>query len=428
MASTCAQLCLRGTGPLYSKTVSNTWQYYTWVQQRIKVTRVPTKVISGLSIRGNHTTATTLTRLRWKQQICFYSDSAAKYLTTEAKEGTNTQELSRTNVGAHKTSLLPTRDAALTTENSHISLDLDPVAQPSALEEISDEEAIGISVPSAIPPASTTLRDYVDKSETLSKLVQLGVNLWKLEQRPNVGSMLLRLNFNTDVTPRLLFLKDIGVEDSRFGYIISHNPFILTESLENLQARVNYLKLKNFSSETVASMVSRAPYLLNFSVNRLDNRLGFYQQQLSLSANNTRNIVARLPRLLCGSLEPVKENLKVCEIELGFKRNEIQNIVLAVPKLLTANKRKLTEIFDFIHNTMKVPHHLITKFPQVLNSKYLRLRERHLFLEYLGKAQYDPTLPNYISLDRLVSLPDETFCTELALATLEDFYLFQKTL
>lgn len=143
-----------------------------------------------------------------------------------------------------------------------------------------------------------------------------GVNLWKLEQRPNVGSMLLRLNFNTDVAPRLLFLKEIGVEGSSFGYIITHNPFILTESLENLQARwheeiseilpcscmcfktvfnnvlffflqrVNYLKSKKFSSETVASMVSKAPYLLNFSVKRLDNRLGFFQHQLSLSASN----------------------------------------------------------------------------------------------------------------------------------------------
>lgn len=56
---------------------------------------------------------------------------------------------------------------------------------------------------------------------------------------------------------------------------------------------------------------------------------------------------------------------QVCEIELGFKENEIQHIVVAVPKVLTASKRKLTEIFDFVHNTMKVPHHLITKFPQV---------------------------------------------------------------
>lgn len=337
--------------------------------------------------------------------------------TTHANEA---KELSRADV-------VTIRDAAPVTE-SQISLDLDAVAELSALEEISDEEAVSLSVPSAMPPASTSLRDYVDQSETISKLVQLGVQLWKLEERPNVGSMLLRLNFSTDVAPRLLFLKDIGVEDSRFGYIISHNPFILTESLENLHARVNYLKSKKFSAETVASMVSRAPYLLNFNVKRLDNRLGFYQQQLSLSASNVRNIVARLPRLLCCSLEPVKENLKVCEIELGFKENEIQHIVTAIPKVLTANKRKLTQTFDFLHNTMKVPHHLITKFPQVLNTKYLRIRERHLFLEYLGKAQYDPSQPNYIALDRLASLPDETFCTQLALATLEDFYLFQKTL
>lgn len=61
---------------------------------------------------------------------------------------------------------------------------------------------------------------------------------------------------------------------------------VFSLSLSHHLWRVNYLKSKNFSSETVASMVSRAPYLLNFSVNRLDNRLGFYQQQLSLSANN----------------------------------------------------------------------------------------------------------------------------------------------
>lgn len=52
--------------------------------------------------------------------------------------------------------------------------DLDDAAEFSALEEISDEEAVTISVPSAIPPASVSLRDYVDQSETLSKLVQLG--------------------------------------------------------------------------------------------------------------------------------------------------------------------------------------------------------------------------------------------------------------
>ncbi|KAM4550613.1 transcription termination factor 3, mitochondrial isoform 2-T2 [Fundulus diaphanus] len=390
MSSACAVLCLRCRWLLSPK--SSTRLYNVQVQRSMKVDK-SARVGNGFSSRGNHTA--TLTGLSWKRQTSYHHDFTTKYLTTEAKESID--DLSRTDATENKPALMPTVDAF-------------PLGK------------------SQMPPASTSLQHYVDKSETLTKLVQLGVSLWKLERRPNVGSMLLRLDFNRDVAPRLLFLKEIGVDDSRLGYIISHNPFILSENLENLQARVNYLKSRKFSSETVASMVSRAPYLLNFSVKRLDNRLGFYQQQLKLSSANTRNIVARLPRLLCGSLEPVKENLKVCEIELGFKENEIQHIVVAVPKVLTANKKKLTQIFDFLHNTMKVPHYLITKFPQVLNTKFLRLKERHLFLEYLGKAQYDPNLPGYVSLDRLVSLPDEMFCGELASATLEDFDLFQKTL
>lgn len=73
----------------------------------------------------------------------------------------------------------------------------------------------------------------------------------------------------------------------------NHSFFFLTFITSDLRQfslsflqRVNYLKSKKFSPEAVASMVSRAPYLLNFSVKRLDNRLGFFQQQLSLSALN----------------------------------------------------------------------------------------------------------------------------------------------
>ncbi|XP_026867474.2 transcription termination factor 3, mitochondrial isoform X1 [Electrophorus electricus] len=307
-------------------------------------------------------------------------------------------------------------------------IDLDAVPCPSPFEEISEQDAIQITVPPGLPPVTFTLRDYVDKSETLQKLVQLGVNLFKLEQRRNVGSMLVRLDFQGDVSPRLFFLKDLGVEDTQLGPLLSKNPFILTESLENLQGRVSYLKSKKFSSEAVAAMVSKAPYLLNFSVERMDNRLGFFQQQLGLSAQKTRDVVTRLPRLLCGSIEPVKENLKVCELQFGFRKNEIQHIVSKVPKVLTANKRKLTQVFDFVHNTMGVPHSLIAKFPQVLNAKFIRIKERHLFLDYLGRAHYEPAHPNYISLQRLVSLPDDVFCTEVALVSLKDFERFQKTL
>ncbi|XP_051878880.1 transcription termination factor 3, mitochondrial [Pristis pectinata] len=318
-------------------------------------------------------------------------------------------------------------------ELSTLDGDLQPIVfddapSRSLFEDISEEEALHIEASPPLPLTSFTLRDYVDSSETLTKLVLLGVDLSKLEGRPNVANMLLRLDFDRDVKERLLFLKDVGVEEDLLGAFLTRNPFILTEDMENLQKRVQYLQSKKFNKGAISRMVSVAPYLLNFSVERLDNRLGFYQKELGLSTQKTRELVTRLPKLLTGSLEPVKENLKVCRIELGFRDNEIQHMVTCVPKLLLASKSKVTRLFDYLHNTMGIPHHLITTFPQVFNAKFLRVKDRHLFLEYLGRAQYDPSLPNYISLDKLVATPDDVFCVTLAKATLQDFETFQKTL
>ncbi|XP_028673077.1 transcription termination factor 3, mitochondrial [Erpetoichthys calabaricus] len=312
------------------------------------------------------------------------------------------------------------------------------IAQPSLqdcelpakhpLENITEDEAVQINAEPPLPACSNTLKHYVEQSETLRQLVLLGVDLSKLEQRPNVGNMLIRLDFEKDIKEKLLFLKEVGVPENQLGPFLTKNPFILTENLEDVQIRVSYLKSKKFTNTAIARIISKAPYLLNFNVERIDNRLGFYQKELGLSKQKTMNLVTRLPRLLTGSLEPVKENLKVYEIEFGFHKNEIQHIISTVPKVLTANKKKITAIFDYVHNTMGVPHHMICKFPQVLNCKLLRIKERHLFLKYLGRAQYDPNLPNYVSLDRLASLTDEVFCREIALATVKDFEIFQKTL
>ncbi|NXB56532.1 MTEF3 factor, partial [Struthidea cinerea] len=306
--------------------------------------------------------------------------------------------------------------------------DWDDIPPSSALEVISEEEAVQIIAEPLLPIQSSTLRDYVDHSETLEKLVHLGVDLSQVEKRQKAGQLLLTLDFEKDVKKILLFLKDVGVEDDQLGPFLTKNPYILAEDLEALETRVAYLKSKKFGKSEIAQMVSRAPYLLLFSVERLDNRLGFFKNELGLSVKKTKDLVIRLPRLLTGKLEPIKENLQVCQIELGFHHNEIQQIVYKTPKILTASKKRLKQTFDYLHNIMGIPHHMLTRFPQVFNSKLLRIRERHMFLAFLGRAQYDPAQPSYISLDQLVSLPDEVFCTEIAKASMQDFEKFLKTL
>lgn len=55
-----------------------------------------------------------------------------------------------------------------------------------------------------------------------------------------------------------------------------------------------YLKSKKFGKAEIAQMVSRAPYLLLFSVERLDNRLGFFKNELGLSVKKVKTIHFRL--------------------------------------------------------------------------------------------------------------------------------------
>ncbi|KAM9200065.1 transcription termination factor 3, mitochondrial isoform 2-T3 [Mergus octosetaceus] len=263
--------------------------------------------------------------------------------------------------------------------------DWDDVPPSSALEEISEEEAVQILADPLLPLQSSTLRDYVDHSETLTKLVQLGVDLSQVEKRQKAGQLLLTLDFEKDIKKILLFLKDVGVEDNQLGLFLTKNPYILGEDLEALETRVAYLKSKKFGNAEIAQMVSRAPYLLLFSVERLDNRLGFFKNELGLSVKKTKDLVIRLPRLLTGKLEPVKENLQVCQIEFGFQRNEIQQIAYKTPKILTASRKRLQQTFDYLHNIMGIPHHMLARFPQLSYHGFVVL---HLIIYGLSSEEF----------------------------------------
>lgn len=300
---------------------------------------------------------------------CFFPWGLKTYRTSSWWSSSQSDNSNRQESSSSQSTLLPSviePSEKLPSLDSELSLEeLDDLPPVSPLQTISEEEAIRIAVSPPLPPASFTLQDYVDHSDTLQKLVLLGVDLSKIEKHPDAANLLLRLDFEKDIKQILLFLKDLGLEDNQLGAFLTKNYAIFSEDLENLKIRVAYLQSKNFSKADITQMVTNAPFLLNFSVERLDNRLGFYQKELELSVKKTRDLVVRLPRLLTGSLEPVKENMKVYRLELGFKHNEIQHMVTRIPKMLTANKRKLIEIFDYVHNVMNIPHHIIVRFPQL---------------------------------------------------------------
>ena len=105
---------------------------------------------------------------------------------------------------------------------------------------------------------------YADKSETLQELVKLGVNLHVIEKKMvDCIPYILRLKFE-DIRDHIIFLTELGCKNEDIAFIVTKNPLIFKESLENLEVRINYLKFKKFTDEAILRLVTNSPGWLSF--------------------------------------------------------------------------------------------------------------------------------------------------------------------
>lgn len=105
---------------------------------------------------------------------------------------------------------------------------------------------------------------YINKSDTLQKLVKLGVDLSRIEKKKEAPELILKLDFEKDMKQYIFFLHNLGVEADKLGWYLTKNPFIFREDLGNMEVRINYLKSKAFTDEMIRSIVVKNPFWLNF--------------------------------------------------------------------------------------------------------------------------------------------------------------------
>lgn len=95
---------------------------------------------------------------------------------------------------------------------------------------------------------------------------------------------------------------------------------------------------------------------------------------------------------------------------------------------LISDQRSLLERFNYIHNVMQISHKTIHKTPDILLCRNFKIKQRHLFLQKLGRAQYDPRKTNYVPIKALVQDTDVEFCKNFAKCCVNYFNMFLKTL
>lgn len=202
----------------------------------------------------------------------------------------------------------------------------------SVLNIVADESKI-ISEPILRP--SFNLSYFVPKSQTLQKLIHLGVDLNSLERR-NLGTYIANLDFERDIKAHVLLLtKDIGIDLNSLGHILTQNPYVLRENLDDIQTRINYMQLKRFKPDEIVQIVTRNPFWLNFSVRRIDRRLGYFQKRFDLTGMEVRSVTLTYPKLITSKLTNIDEVYFTVREEFGFEAEQIKELLLKQPKMWT---------------------------------------------------------------------------------------------
>ncbi|KIH62889.1 RWD domain protein [Ancylostoma duodenale] len=243
------------------------------------------------------------------------------------------------------------------------------------------------------PPVYTrTLVPFVNHYPLLQALVDIGVNLFEIEQSTRAGKYLLRLDMQKDVKPKLQWLVSLGFEPSDLGDYLTRNPFFLLQDLNDMQARVNYLTSKKFTNEDVCKIINDFRYWLNVDVKTMDSRLGWIQKQFGLSGNEVRNLIRKEARIVMFGLGPLQRLVGLFNKEFEFTPKEIKQILLADPRVFMMDAKYITANYSYVHKTMRLPNSVIAKHPFILRCSHSSIRNRHEFLKKVGRAVYEGAL------------------------------------
>ncbi|GAB1603693.1 transcription termination factor 3, mitochondrial-like, partial [Argonauta hians] len=269
---------------------------------------------------------------------------------------------------------------------------------------------------------------YVKESKTLQQLVQLGVDLSRVEKIEGAGDILLKRDFNSDIQPYLNFLMNNGVSRADLGNCITKNPLIFEADLNLLESNIGYLQSKKFSNEAIGRLITVAPRLLLIPVSSIDGKLGFYQKFFKLSGDEVREIVTRQPKLITYNIKVIKDIHFEMKEFFGFTNLDLQKIFLSFPKVFLSSKKLLSEKFEYLHHEMGLNHADLVNWPGIFRSRLFRIKERHKFLKHLKRDQFDCSKENYVSLKALVTKSDKEFCMNVAKSSTTAFNQFLKTL
>lgn len=308
-------------------------------------------------------------------------------------------------------------------------IDFDKEKKSNELKEEEKEEDVD-QIKDMMPfrPVVYNLAYFANDSKVLQTFIDMGVMIRKWDKDKSICEFILKLDLERDVKPHLIFLHDIKIPADKHARVIQNNPMFFKESLDDLQIRIDYLKSKKFTDESIANIIMKAPRWLSLSVEQVDTKLGWFQSEFYLTGSELRQIVTQRPKLVTLPLKIASDVRFALKEFLSYSDESIKRLIKIYPKLFTKDFKIIEANFNYLTSVLKLTNQQIESYPPILQTPLLLIRTRYAFLKHLKRVQFDPTLPNYISLKSMIEPDEAKFIANLRESSLDEYKKFLKTI
>ncbi|XP_037378087.1 transcription termination factor 4, mitochondrial [Talpa occidentalis] len=222
-------------------------------------------------------------------------------------------------------------------------------------------------------------------------------------------------------------LRDWGFRDAHVGALLAARPGTRPQQLLGV---VSELLLLGLHPEPACGALTRSPALLGLPLPQLRRRSG-HLRKLGLGEGKLKRVLSCCPEVLSMPQRDLDAVLAVLRDKCLFSAQQVTELLHRCPHVLRADPTELEYKFQYAHFRLGLKHADVVK-TDVLQYSMAKVRQRHVFLERLGRYQTpdkkgQTRIPNP-PLKDILRVSEAEFLARTAHAPAEEFEVFKKLL
>ncbi|XP_057832867.2 transcription termination factor MTERF4, chloroplastic [Cryptomeria japonica] len=227
-----------------------------------------------------------------------------------------------------------------------------------------------------------------------------------LTSRPRI----LTSTLEQDLLPRMVILQNLFQSQDLFVKVVRKSPIVLTyDAKKTLKPSLAFWEGFGFSDWELAKLISSRPSLLQYSSLAPDKVDFFHKIDIDKGSKMYQYVLVSVVTYPMKTLEAKMQNLQLC----GLSEEKAFELLRVCPKTLGFRVEKVSEVMDFIVNTMELPANSVVKYPKFLTMNLNRvIRPRFLVWRSLT-SMYGRKYRKGLSLHVILFMPEKKFLSDV---------------